>query len=547
MDTSNHSFFGRYHTLALILLFVAAAAIRLYDLTDLPLDFHPTRQLFSAIKARGMYYASLTDAPADLREFAVQQGKQKVTVEPEVLERLVVFTWRFTGEQLWVARVYSILFWLIGGVFLYLLARDLFKDTDQNPKKQIRVQKISDAPLFAAAFYLFLPYGVLASRSFQPDPLMVALILGFWWSVNRWANSLEVRKNAEPTAKHAKSAKKEKNLSGLGALRGSNWFWVILASLLGGLAIFIKLNAAFFIVGGALGAALGRASVRDLLRNKQVYAMALLGILPGAAYVAYGLARGFLGQQFGGRFIPSLLISPAYPLGWAQMIGDVLGLFTFALALLGLTLVTDKPTRIFLLGLWGAYLAFGIFFDYHISTHNYYSLPLIPIAALTLTPLGEAIMVRLTEAASGSGLKRFFVASFLTLSLVAVLWTSRAALKSVDYRPEADFWNQIGETVRGYRVVALSQDYNSRLVYWGWANAAVWPDSSDIEYHSDLRGGGQTFDKRFAKLTEGKDLFLVTDLADFARQPDLRERLSRFVIFAQGDGYIIYDLTQPIP
>ncbi len=536
MNESPRSFFGRYHTLVVILLFVAAAGIRLYDLTDMPLDFHPTRQLFSVIKARGMYYASLPNENEEMREFAIQQGKQKVTVEPEVLERLVVFTWRFTGEQLWVARLYSILFWLIGGIFLYLLARDLFgdtdraDDTDKNQKEQIRaireirVQKNSDAPLLALAFYLFLPYAVLASRSFQPDPLMVALVLGFWWSVNRWAQSLTP--NSYPASR--------------------SWLYVLLASLLGGIAIFIKLNAAFFIVGGALGAALGYASIRDLLRNKQVYAMAVLGILPGAAYVVYGLTHGFLGQQFGGRFIPALLLSPAYPLGWTQMIGNVLGLFTFALALLGLTLVHDKPTRIFLLGLWGAYFAFGIFFDYHISTHDYYSLPLIPIAALTLTPLGETIVGRIANP-TYSSVRRFFIASFLTLSLLAVLWTSRSALKSTDYRPEADFWNRIGETVRDYRVVALSQDYNSRLVYWGWANAAVWPDSSDIDYHSDVRGGGQTFDKRFAKLTEGRDLFLVTDLTDFAKQPDLRERLSHFAIFAEGEGYIIYNLQQPIP
>ena len=41
---------------ALDFLFGIALAIRLYDLTDLPLDFHPTRQLVSIIKARGIYY-----------------------------------------------------------------------------------------------------------------------------------------------------------------------------------------------------------------------------------------------------------------------------------------------------------------------------------------------------------------------------------------------------------------------------------------------------------------------------------------------------------
>ena len=43
-------------TAALLVLFVAALTIRLYDLTDPPLDFHPTRQLLSAIKARAIYY-----------------------------------------------------------------------------------------------------------------------------------------------------------------------------------------------------------------------------------------------------------------------------------------------------------------------------------------------------------------------------------------------------------------------------------------------------------------------------------------------------------
>lgn len=513
MNESPRLFFGRFYTLVVILLFVAAAGIRLYDLTDLPLDFHPTRQLFSAIKARGMYYASLPNAPADLREFAIQQGKLRPTIEPEILERLTVLTWKFTGEQLWVARIYSSLFWLIGGLFLYLLACDLFT---------------KNGALFAAAFHLFLPYAVLASRSFQPDPLMIALLLGFWWSVNRWAQFLTPNSYLlipNPSR--------------------SSWFYVILASLLGGLAIFIKLSAAFFVIGGALGAALGHVSIRALLRSKQVWTMAALGILPGLGWVVYGLSRGFLGQQFGGRFLPELLLSLNFYLGWTQMLDNVLGLFPFALALLGLLLVDFRPTRSFLLGLWGAYLAFAVFFDYHISTHDYYSLPLVPIAALTLTPFAETILARMTEAVTQSRVKRALFASILTLSLLAVLWSSYTVLKSTDYRPQALFWEQVGETVRGYRVVALTQEYALPLAYWGWTGAANWPDSSDIEYHV-LRGGGQTFEKYFSRLTKNKDLFLVTDLADLQRQPDLQERLSHFAIFAKGEGYIIYDLKTPL-
>ena len=58
--------------LTLFLLFGIALAIRLYDITDLPLDFHPTRQLFSAVKARGMYYETLPGVPEWQREFAIQ-------------------------------------------------------------------------------------------------------------------------------------------------------------------------------------------------------------------------------------------------------------------------------------------------------------------------------------------------------------------------------------------------------------------------------------------------------------------------------------------
>ena len=153
---------------ALVLLLGLGLAIRLYDLTDLPLDFHPTRQLLSALKARGMYYQTLTDIPADQREFAIQQWKVRAAIEPEIVERIVAFTYQFTGEQLWIARIYSSLFWVIGAVFLFLLASQFTS---------------IDGALVTTAFYLFAPYAIIASRSFQPDPLMVMLIIIFWWAV----------------------------------------------------------------------------------------------------------------------------------------------------------------------------------------------------------------------------------------------------------------------------------------------------------------------------------------------------------------------------
>ena len=93
------------------------------NLTNPPLDFAPTRQLFSALKARGMYYQYVTDAPAGERQLAISLGDVG-TVEPPVLETLVSQTYRLTGEHLWVARIYSSLFWVLGGLALFLLIQE---------------------------------------------------------------------------------------------------------------------------------------------------------------------------------------------------------------------------------------------------------------------------------------------------------------------------------------------------------------------------------------------------------------------------------------
>ena len=52
--------------LILAALLLSGLALRFYDLTDQPIDFHPTRQLRGAIIARGMYYEMLPSADPSL-------------------------------------------------------------------------------------------------------------------------------------------------------------------------------------------------------------------------------------------------------------------------------------------------------------------------------------------------------------------------------------------------------------------------------------------------------------------------------------------------
>ena len=496
--------------LTLFLLFSTALIIRVYDITDLPLDFHPTRQLFSAVKARGMYYETLSDVPEWQREFAIQQWKTKVTIEPEIMERLAAFIYGYTGEQLWIPRLISSVFWLVGGIFIYLLARDMLS---------------VDGAVLALAFYLLVPYGIFASRSFQPDPLMVVLIIVFWWLVYRWAT---LTPSPSPQG------------------RGESWKWAILAGLIGGLAIFVKFVAAFFVIGGALGALLGRFKLRELIRNPQVWTIGILGVLPGAAWIAYGkLVAGMFGEGMSGRFIPSLLASPLFYIQWQTKAAFVAGGIGIMLGLLGIFLVREKGTRAFLLGIWGAYLVFGLYFNYHISTHDYYSLPLVAIVAVSLAPLGDWFFARLMG--TGSGWVRGALFVILLYGVFSTVWNVRNEMKSVDYRPQVAYWTEIHDALESQQgsIVALTEDYGLRMAYWGWLKAALWPSYGDL-YQANVRGNQRNIEKLFAETAAQKSLFLVTDLEDFAKQTELQKLLAGYPVLVQGNGYVVYDLQHPL-
>jgi hypothetical protein len=487
-----------FRTILLLIVFGVGLAIRFYDLTDLPLDFHPTRQLLSQLKARGMYYKDHAGLPDWQRRMAIQQWQTKTEVEPEVFERLVALTYRATGVETWVGRVYAAFFWVIAAAFVFLLVRDQVSEV---------------AGLLSAAYFLFLPYAVVASRSFQPDSLMLMLVTMFWWMYNRW-------------------------------VRSEKWFWAVMAGTVGGLAIYIKFVAAFFVIGAALGLGLATFGPR-LLHKRQVWIMAILGVLPASVYLYDGIIQqGFLGRQFSGRFLPALLLSPLNYLHWVELASLTAGALAIAAGLLGLLAARQRGLRWMLISLWGAYVAYGLFFDYHVATHDYYHLPLIAIAAVSMAPLTHLVAQQLAARASGP-LSQWALVTILLCIPFSGAWMARSQLAAVDYRPQASMWMEIGERLEhGPNVVALTEDYGSRLAYWGWQNAIIWPSTGDAEYRQ-ARGGVIDFEEQFTKLTRGNTYFLVTDFAELARQAQLGRRLSRLPVFTQGDGYVIYDLEGP--
>ncbi|MCC6146510.1 MAG: glycosyltransferase family 39 protein [Anaerolineaceae bacterium] len=485
---------------ALTFLFGLGLVIRVYDLTDPPLDFHATRQLHAALMARGMYYDTLTDAPAWQREMAVQQWKTEGLIEPPILQRLAAFTYGIAGgEALWIPRLYSIFFWLAGGAGLFLLARCMAGGTAGG--------------LAALAYYLFLPFGAIASRSFQPDPLLTAAVVWALWAAARWQEARSTRS-------------------------------AVLAGLLTGLAIFIKATAVFFLGAAWAALVLFGPGLRRAARDRQVWMAATLSALPSLLFLIYGFfLSGELQSQFGLRFFPQLWSDPVFFLQWKGMIASTLGFEWFLVGLAAAFLIRQPKHRAILLGAWAGYFLYGMALPYHISTHNYYQLPAVPLVGLGLAAATQVFFQ------NARGPRRLYVPVVCGVLLFAVLvsaWDVRVTLKREDWRGEPAFWSELGQKIgRDAPAVGLVEDYGYRLAYWGWVDVQPWQTSGDINLGT-LAGKEYDFARTFEEQTAGKTYFIVTNMHELAGQPELESKLlNTYPLVAQTDDYWIFDLRSP--
>jgi len=124
------------------------------------------------------------------------------------------------------------------------------------------------------------------------------------------------------------------------------------------------------------------------------------------------------------------------------------------------------------------------------------------------------------------------------------LWVARSVQAAKDYRHEPAYWQDLGNLIpNDGDVIALTQDYGFRLMYYGWTKVSLWPTQIEREL-SEIRGAqGGDFASEFSDRIEGKGYFLVTAPSQLNKQPSLKEHLEEnYPIISQGDGYILFDL-----
>ena len=491
-----------YPLLAVMLLCIGAG-LRLFDLTDQPIDFHPTRQLRGMIVARGMYYEMLPGADPDIRRQAAAFQASTGQYEPPILERLTALTDLLVGQEVfWIARVYSTLFWLVGGLALWVTARRM--------KSEI-------AALLALAFYLVLPFGVQAGRSIQPDPMMVMWMALAGWAIFRWSQS---------------------------------WVWAVFSGLFAGLAVLTKAVSVFTLAGGMIALALytfglGRRRpwwkpLVDLSGSPQIWLMIALSLGPTLIY--YLSRQGRAAEYFSTWTLAlrHLWLEPRFYAGWLALAAELITPPFLLLALIGVWLARGRE-RWLLVGLWLGYFCYGMFLPYQMDTHSYYHLQLVWLVGLSLVPVFRVVAAWVLE--RPRWVRWGTLAAVVVLGAIAA-WQALVPLYGQDYRNEPAYWNEIASYLPADgKIIALTQDYGYRLMYYGWRKVTLWPNRGEIKLTA-LRNSNKEFEEFFARRTEGKRYFLITAFRQFEDQPALQQVLSEhYMVAAQGQGYLIFDLS----
>jgi Dolichyl-phosphate-mannose-protein mannosyltransferase len=442
-----------------------------------PMTFHRTLQFESALTTRNIWLR-LRPQPLDARETAWLTNTSPSITAPPIMQTLTATVYLLAGRE-WPAAsaVIASLFWLAGAWFVYDLAR------------QVAPGRFGAA--VSLTFYLLAPYGIIVSQSFQPEALLVCALVAALWCLMRFRDRLDT------------------------------WRGSLICGLVLGLALFAKPGITLFPLAGAyLAVVLGAQGWRRALSSPRTYLVGFLAMLPSVVY-----ALVFLRQHVGTKILPALLTTRDFWLGWVGNAHVVVGWWILVPALVGAVQMI-RTSRLFLgIGLLAGYFLYGTVFTWHTMTHDYYQVPLIPIAAICLAPpaqwLVRPIPAQSTVLPVLCKVAVLGLFAFLSLQALPVL----AARLPQRRETEELIGRQVGD--QAY-LIALTEEHGLALRYHAWAPVVIWPVGRDAELQ---RLQEEKPLAAAARLDQYRNYyrpthFVVTQRDELGRQPDLQALLA---------------------
>jgi Dolichyl-phosphate-mannose-protein mannosyltransferase len=396
-----------------------------------------------------------------------------------------------------IPRAIAAIAWVMGAMPLWFLAR------------RVVTEDSVAARAVACTLYLFLPYGIIASRNFMPDALMTLATLCALLALMRY--------HEQPVT--------TRRVAAIGLV---------------GLALLIKPMSVFLTILVLIGLHLARTRDRDVPGL-----MVMLGLcfVPPAIYYGYGTLFGTLVKdQMHTRFVPNLILSKFF---WAGLLTQMQRVFTLpvlAIGWLGVVLAPRGRARVLLASLWVGYAMFAIAFTYHMPTHDYYHWPYIAVVAL-----GVAAVVSWIEHALSSRSSRAFAAAMGLVCVAIALVGTRTAwprlhVPSAEARLER--YREIGALAEhDVRVLFLDLEYGYPLMYHSEVSGDAWPGQDDLA--AEALGGAAPLDARarFERdyASFAPSFFIITDLESLDAQPDLKALLAeRTIVVRQTRDYHVY-------
>ncbi len=481
------------------LLLVGGLGVRLIGLTEPPLDSAVGRQFHSAFLARVFF---LESQPAvHERQVEVARAGAPRLIEPPVVEVAAAGIYHLAGgEVLWAPRLLSIIAWTLGALVLYSLAQKL---------------GFRWGAAAAVAVMVFLPFAVQFSRNFQPETIMVPLMIAAMWAMVRYD--------------HTPSPKGMALLIALTAAAG-----------------FIKPVSLFVLYGIFAAFTIQREGWGAAIRDRWAWLFAILAAMPAFAWAVYGFSvAGFLVGQEDGRILPQLLLQPAHWVQTARLVLDVVTPPLLAVALIGLVVVPAERARTFAIGAFAGYAAFMMVFTYHTATHNYYHLQLVPLVALAVASCVDRAARHLT-------LRRVVTASaVVAVPLGAAIGVSRM-IPSDQQLAMIPVAEQVGRVVgHSTRTVSVvERPWPPRhLWYYGYFAGRTWFLETEL---SSARTAGAAIDAEalLKRAVRARDRYLVIfDRSQIDDVPGLWRLLrSRYRLLKETRAFVVFDLARkPAP
>lgn len=477
----------------LTIVLLLGVIVRLPRIGEPPLTYHPTRQYLSGLLARD-FLATVDPQAVDVSP-TVAAASRLPLIEPPIMETLSTGGFLIVGEQSWwLPRSLSLVFWAAAAMVVFIVGRRCQSDV---------------VGVVGAAVVMLNPGTTEVARSFQPESLLVFCIaLAVLLLARSW----------EPKASRA---------SRVGA------------TLAVGVAVLVKITAALVLFPLAMATAM---MWRHRLRPAEAVALAVLPAFPTALYYAYGFFwGGFLTNQAGGRILPRLLSQGWFWSSWASTLTVVVPIGLLTIGILGAS-VARAALRRLVLALLVGYVALGFTFTYHISSHDYYSAPVVLPIALGAGAAADWLIRRLAS----ERLRQIAMASLVALMLVTSSLQVTIARRVPSSLTQVRISQEVGAAVpSGEHVVMLAPFYGYLLRFYAGLSGGSWPYGFDLRYEQIQGIDPISASERLHDLeTNDPRYFVVTDLAELDRQPSLKAILADLPIKGAGRGWRVYELLQ---